>query len=430
MKKIGLVFLLNILLLNLAIAAGCVNWPHTSFQPIPNIEGKIAPDMGIYWFNTNIDNTPSQQRVMSACRTDNPIEKAICLAKLKNTGYFDPAKPTIIFIHGWQPDSSAHKQRFDLCYSYPISQTEMSPIYNTLQYWRGWNVGVFYWTQFADEPDVLDAEAKIYSTQGKQGMRWSYLNNKGQINYCDSASLHCAMPLNPSYQVADVLEMLEASYRQALPNVLEYHGSELRIAGQSLGAQLAIQLADYVLSHRGLPQPTRLSLMDPYFSPNIIKTNSENLPLSVADYNTMTVDLIEQKRGHLFPIDVYRTSTFSYFPFGNPGDLLIDKIAYMRLYPKYFYQNFPAVQEEGLSHIASIYLYFESKKHLPVYLPNQPDTAYVNAAADDQQVIALMTQKRYQQASNAETHFPDTQDEIFSNLGPVREPEYFAHIPK
>ncbi|PHQ80862.1 MAG: hypothetical protein COB66_03720 [Coxiella sp. (in: Bacteria)] len=97
------------------------------------------------------------------------------MGKLQLTGYFDPKKPTIIFFHGWQPDTVKNKSRFDLCYMYKQANGQSSPRYNTLQYWKGWNVGVFYWNQFADEANVVDAEAKIYSAHGIMSMRWAYL---------------------------------------------------------------------------------------------------------------------------------------------------------------------------------------------------------------------------------------------------------------
>ena len=36
----------------------------------------------------------------------------------------------------------------------------------------GWNVAIFYWNQMADEDEVKDAEAKIWSTNGPKGMRY------------------------------------------------------------------------------------------------------------------------------------------------------------------------------------------------------------------------------------------------------------------
>ena len=416
MKKHLLIFI-SLCIASVAYAGACVSWPSGDFQPQPDSLGRIAPSTGIYWFNTNAENQDSSETVMPACHSDNPQQKAVCLAKLKKSGYFDPSKPTILFIHGWQPGATVNKQRFDFCYQYPVSSTENSPIYNTLHYWKGWNVGVFYWTQFADEDNMLDAEAKIYSNHGAQGMRWAYLDEQGQLQHCQAGSLHCKMPLRYDGQVADVLQMLERAYRQALP--AHMNASQLRIAGQSLGTQLAIQLTRYVLNHPQLPQPTRLSLMDPYISPTAIETKNESMPTSIAAYNTTAVDDIEHIRHHMFPIDVYRTSRLSYFPTGNAANQLMSKVAYMSLYPHYFEKNVPYLQKEGLLHISSIYLYFESMKAAPVYVSGDFANAYVNAASQNNDVLKLMQQQRYQVQSPAESHFPDTRLDRFDNIKPT-----------
>jgi hypothetical protein len=36
----------------------------------------------------------------------------------------------------------------------------------------GYNVGIMYWNQFADEDEVKDAEAKIWTATGTRAMRW------------------------------------------------------------------------------------------------------------------------------------------------------------------------------------------------------------------------------------------------------------------
>lgn len=414
MRK-ALIFSIFLLVMPLAVAANCVHWPETAFKPAPDAVGKIAPNTGIYWFNTQAKNTGTSETVMPACKTVSPFAKAACMAKLEKAQYFDPAKPTIIFIHGWQPNATANKQRFDFCYRYPVTKTSLSPNYNTLHDWKGWNVGVFYWTQFADEQNVLDAEAKIYSTRGAQGMRWRYLNANNQLAYCEAGALHCKMPVDTVGNVESIRQLLISDFREAMPTkISSYHGLALRIAGQSLGTQLAIQLTAYLVSHPALPQPTRLTLMDPYFSPNFIEAKNENMPDSIAGYNANAVKYIESLKHHQFPVAVYRTSTLSYPPTGAPANNLMSTIAYMRLYPHYFYQKEPPATQEGLLHVSSIYLYFESKKAAPQAGVLNAPANYVNAAANNAEVLALMGQKRYQRPSRAETDFSATQDALFS----------------
>ena len=76
---------------------------------------------GLYWFGANGDSqkfTPGGE-----------------------TTYFDPARPTLIFIHGWQPYLSQNQPNF-----------QFNAI-NTAIGWvgDGWNVGIFVWNQFSDE---------------------------------------------------------------------------------------------------------------------------------------------------------------------------------------------------------------------------------------------------------------------------------------
>jgi hypothetical protein len=118
-------------------------------------------------------------------------------AALSNAIY-DPSKPTVIYFHGWQPGSGGNKEGF--LWTNPQQSSETI---QTLTAWKaaGWNVGVFYWNQFADEGTVFDlvpvyvseAEAKIWSSQGPKGMRYKYWVN-GSSRY--SATSPSANALN------------------------------------------------------------------------------------------------------------------------------------------------------------------------------------------------------------------------------------------
>jgi hypothetical protein len=335
------------------------------------------------------------------------------MKKLESTGYFDPKKPTIIFIHGWQPDTVKNKSRFDLCYRYKKADGSDSLIYNTLQKWKGWNVAVFYWNQFADEDNVLSAESKIYSTKGKNGMRWAYLDNSGQLQYCNRFISSCTVP-RQGLKRLDVLDMAYNAYQNALPN--NYHPRKLRIAGQSLGTQIAIQLTDLVLHNRALPQPTRLALMDPYFSPDDEGVREQHLPLSIANYNEQKVKDIEKTHPQ-FPIAVYRTSTVSFAPTGNPAPDFMNQVAFMRLYPEFLSGQGDELQ--GELHESSIFIYFESMQSTPNYRPGSGSASYINAAASNAQILGLMHKKRYQLTNEASYYFDETNKDIFSPYAPV-----------
>jgi hypothetical protein len=87
--------------------------------------------------------------------------------------HFDPRKPTVIYCHGWSPTIVKHGIGLDRLTS--CGGVHMADLWID----QGWNVGSFFWTQFADEQgDVHTAEAKIWETCSdddcvpNHAMRW------------------------------------------------------------------------------------------------------------------------------------------------------------------------------------------------------------------------------------------------------------------
>ncbi|MCH9682411.1 MAG: hypothetical protein K0V04_13320, partial [Deltaproteobacteria bacterium] len=86
---------------------------------------------------------------------------------------FDPGKPTVIYIHGWQAFSTRSLRRELLTGPSPDA-SDGEQDWKTA--WQGWNVGIFYWNQLADELEVKNAEAKIWAADnGRRGMRFRYV---------------------------------------------------------------------------------------------------------------------------------------------------------------------------------------------------------------------------------------------------------------
>jgi hypothetical protein len=326
LKRFSVLSILVFITLFSAQASGCINWKAGTFGPTtlgkPDIDQKISADSGIYWLkNTTNGQT---ETAMPACKVGaNSKAKNKCLKKLKSSGYFNPNKPTIIFIHGWQPMTVVDKNRFDFCYNYDLAKDEPAKRVNTLTQWKDWNVGVFYWNQYADELSPYDAEAKIYSTSGSKGMRWKYdwTNTEGgkvKTSYCSKKQANCVMPSNSEDEPIDIVQMAYQSYTAAMPAAKSYTSDSVRIAGQSLGTQIAIQLTGkLLLDPQGSPEPTRLALMDPYFTPDHQFTKVNNLPDSVGDFNANIVRNI-LRTNPTFPISVFRTSELSQAPNGEP----------------------------------------------------------------------------------------------------------------
>eukprot|EP00624_Nannochloropsis_granulata_P007318 evm.model.NODE_7157_length_17160_cov_22.777040.7 len=142
---------------------------------------------------------------------------------------FDPSKPSVIYVHGYQPRTTIRKFRESL--NWNDNDVEYGLDMNAADHWlkAGWNVGVFYWASYADEDYVHDAEAKIWSNATRVGMRYRLLTQCGtgvKWRYV-SSSVPCA-----SEQLAAVLQ------RRFLSGTESY-----RLVGHSLGAQVVIHTA-------------------------------------------------------------------------------------------------------------------------------------------------------------------------------------------
>jgi hypothetical protein len=169
--------------------------------------------------------------------------------------YYDPANPSIIFIHGWMPDQVGAPPT--LMVDFPIQEADDISTLDLAAAWieAGWNIGVFYWHPFSDEEFVWDAEDKIWTTGGEVGMR--YRDADG--NYHTEGM--------PDVNITD---MLLNDYLLAFK---EFTGSEIRIAGHSLGNQLAVKLTAELVGRAQEGKisdhliPARVALLDPFWSP-------------------------------------------------------------------------------------------------------------------------------------------------------------------
>ena len=169
--------------------------------------------------------------------------------------YFDQAKPTVLYIHGWQPTSTLNDYCRDNCF---FSNNKYVKQMNTIETWRnaGWNVAIFYWSQFADEIEVKDAQAKLYQADNdRKDMRYAYRNG-----------------LTVSYRIYNnsSKNMTELAYEN-YQKVFAGYQKEIRFLGHSLGNQFVTTLAKKVsdqIEAKAIPQsymPKRLVLLDPFW---------------------------------------------------------------------------------------------------------------------------------------------------------------------
>lgn len=293
---------------------------------------------GIYWFGLNNAN----QKFVSG----------------ESKPYFDPAKPTLIYVHGWQPYMSNTLPNFD----YNGTDTAAAWIND------GWNVGVFVWNQFSDELVVTDAEAKIWTPNGPKGMRWRDWDDWPD-GYGDPP------PGTPS-----AAELFYDSYVAAMTEY-EYTGGNIRIAGHSLGGQMAVRLTRLV--HDGIAagevpehlRPTRVALLDPYWSPG---------GKSYLGGGT-TGDAVRERVADLLPtgtlFEWYRSSNWTAEPVGDSNDDLKPMMMYTAMDPTY--------AESGKDkHMAAKYLYFWS------YAFDGPPECSGDACLGDARMLSRMSDAR------------------------------------
>jgi hypothetical protein len=268
--------------------------------------------------------------------------------------YFDPAKPTLIFAHGWQPFISSTLPTFN------FNTTDTAAAWVN----DGWNVGIFVWNQFSDEvtgvsgtwfgdgpppQGVLDAEAKIWTANGPRGMRWrdwdTLLPPLGD-GYSD-----------PPAGTPSAGELFYQAYTAAMTEQ-PYTGGVIRIAGHSLGNQMAVRLTHLVdkgIASGDVPEalrPTRVALLDPYWSP----TPRNDLTDSDAA-GRKTGDVIREYITELIPtgtlFEWYWSSDWTTPPQGDANDALKPMVLYAEMDPAF-------EVDELNKHLAAQHLYFWS----------------------------------------------------------------------
>lgn len=206
-------------------------------NPLPSLASDYL-DFGLYWFKMQGSSDVSTRGVTH----DGTVLNV-------SSSYYDPSKPTLIHFHGWQPGSAQNNYaRPDFHWDYANQ--------NTLQAWKaqGWNVAIYYWNQFADEAEVKDAEAKMWSANGPRGMRYRQSDGSYRTSQAPNQS---------------VGELAYAHITAALANNTSY---DIRLTGHSLGNQLAMfvakQIADGIAAGTVGQHlmPNRVELLDPFWS--------------------------------------------------------------------------------------------------------------------------------------------------------------------
>ncbi|MGB0521860.1 MAG: copper amine oxidase N-terminal domain-containing protein [Flammeovirgaceae bacterium] len=179
--------------------------------------------------------------------------------------FFDPSKPTILYVHGFQLGGVANHNRES------FHLNDFGANIHTQNKWKqdGYNVAIFHWVQFADDgflpPD--NVEIKIYSATGGVGMRWKRLDG--------SFVTHST--------TKTMADLFADEYQKVFNS--SYSGGRIHVMGNSLGGNLT--MAGMVELHeRNQPSsrmPQRLTLIDPYWSQNRLYAGSNQLPYGAWD---------------------------------------------------------------------------------------------------------------------------------------------------
>lgn len=243
-------------------------------------------DYGLYWFDGN-------NKSVKAVEADGTVNNV----PLK---FYDPSKPTIIHFHGWQPGSATRGDGYDR-EDFRFVWGDEDVITSTSWKDKGWNIAYFYWDQFADESEVKDAEAKMWSANGPRGMRYRLSDGSYSTQH------------SPDKSVGDI------AFEQLTAALADNTSHYVRLSGHSLGNQLATIVAGKIsdaiyAGDAGVNvMVDRLELLDPFFSKDgkdyLGDANSDGNPDWTGERVRWTVqELIDR---HNTPVTAYYSSNIN-----------------------------------------------------------------------------------------------------------------------
>ncbi|HWI64253.1 MAG TPA: hypothetical protein VNT75_20635 [Symbiobacteriaceae bacterium] len=267
-------------------------------------------DYGIYWFKCGTCRGSTKKGDEG---TQSDGAKAVPGLSRE---YFDPARPTVLYVHGWARNSVKEFGRESM--KSPTDKQDLMAAWQK----AGWNVGVFYWNAFSDDDWGLEprfAEGKI----DKGDITWSVSDGRGGSSFAPT-------------RVKDPAAVLFAG--AIIDAMQEFRGPEFRIVGHSLGTQMAVMGTYYVSkSSAAHLTPSRVALLDPWISSGLRAEGLGGL-----------IDQVKQSRRTVF--EYYQTSVISQ-EHGQYGARAVTT----RVHPMY-----AAITSPNDAHAAAIHWYFNS----------------------------------------------------------------------
>ncbi|MEM7180564.1 MAG: Ig-like domain-containing protein [Spirochaetota bacterium] len=232
------------------------------FGGITNANGEFKGDVIINYQNSDLDYGLYWYGKYGLCEKYFPgVDNA----------FYNPQGRTVVYAHGWQPDATKQDDVYSRTgFNYEMfywseDKFDGKKEHNGLRKFTnhgwvdaGWNTGMVYWNQFADEPAVGSgnltgvhaAEAKIWSFAGPNGSRYRTLDNNGEPVYKDFSGY---VSFNGQYKKFLSLYVIDALAQNTSGNI--------RMTGHSLGNQMITHIASRV-DAAGI-YVNRVALLDP-----------------------------------------------------------------------------------------------------------------------------------------------------------------------
>ena len=182
---------------------------------------------------------------------EKPVITFFGLGNIPNPNAFDPVRPTLLYVHGMEPGTT--RRGFRETFATPSGIPSVYETLPTGDFWirRGFNISIFYWNQYSDDPDRRAVERKIYEA-GK--LPYTIMMPSGEVcNVC---------PTESTSSVADqLLEQVVKIF--SAPNCGDVH-----LVGHSIGAQLCLEMMRRLALRESckVPSVRKLVLLDPYFT--------------------------------------------------------------------------------------------------------------------------------------------------------------------
>ena len=256
-------------------------------QLVPQSVLAQSPDFGLFFFER------------PELRNNNGASMALVDLSPTQTKFFDPALPTVIYIHGMQCGDSGLANLGIVPRPRPLLRT----YYNTLaSNNKEHNVAFFDWKAFAcrEYDEYWMVEASVY---GEESKHWS---NPSVHKWVDSQRTPRDLPSN--IYDKDAVELFIDDYRDLIGRyrAAGVNNPQIHIIGHSFGAHISVRFAFIwkVLSNISVvfgvdgpyPMPSKIDLLDPVVDGTLFGADS-----SLVDKNV--VDLFISRLGILTKLD-------------------------------------------------------------------------------------------------------------------------------